>query len=318
MKLSDLIKYRNDIAAIPYGKLAQEISAQASRIKEQLLSVSVDSDLEIELLMQSLGGLTSSSSQVSFQLNLFIQRLQKYIDQVEKLHITESEKIYQASLTDPDDYVLDKTKRFEETLSNGVQELFESRIKMYTSWRYPGMQLRPAAGTWTKHMIDCDPLYLVDFSEKLFEPIKKQFNTTYQKRLRYCTIDKNQFPCYNAFPKNQFGIIVANYFFNQTTTNAIKQHLKELWGLLRPGGVIIFTYNNCDLEQSVVKFENGYDCYCPARAIIPMVRNIGFELLAEFNESGVMQWIEIARPGQIQSIRGGQSLAKIMNKPEKT
>ena len=318
MKLSDLIKYRNDIAAMPYQQLSVQITEQSALMKQQLLSLAVDIEEDLDILLQNLDGLTASGSQVAYQLKLFNLRLNSYVEQFEKSYFDQSQNIYQMTFNDSDEYVLDKACQYQQQFGQEVCDLIASRIKLYSSWKTPGLHLRPAAGTWVKHMIDLDPLYLADHSEFLLSKTMCQFNPSYQKRLRQVVFDPFNSPKFSTVPRNQIGLIVAIGYFNQMSLDAIQHYLEEFWQLLRPGGVVIFTYNNCDFPECVLKFENKYDCYTPGRLVKQCCEAIGFDVVGEFNTAGVAHWLEVAKPGQISSIRGGQSLAKIMNKPEKT
>jgi hypothetical protein len=39
---------------------------------------------------------------------------------------------------------------------------------------------------------------------------------------------------------------------------------------------------------------------------------MGFEIIFEHSGQGNITWLELKKPGEIQSIRGGQALAKIV------
>ena len=52
--------------------------------------------------------------------------------------------------------------------------------------------------------------------------------------------------------------------------------------------------------------------YVPARKIKSYAEKIGFDILYHHRGAGDVVWLEIKKPGTIESIRGGQSLAKIV------
>jgi hypothetical protein len=53
-------------------------------------------------------------------------------------------------------------------------------------------------------------------------------------------------------------------------------------------------------------------CYTPGKTIKSYIDPMGFELTSEHVGNGDVAWLEIKKPGVIESIRGGQALAKIV------
>jgi hypothetical protein len=92
----------------------------------------------------------------------------------------------------------------------------------------------------------------------------------------------------------------------------VRQYLDSMFARLRPGGVAIFTYNDCDWAHGVALAEKSFMCYTPGREIQAHCNQIGFETLSVNRGQGDIAWMELRRPGEIESIRGGQSLAKII------
>jgi len=76
------------------------------------------------------------------------------------------------------------------------------------------------------------------------------------------------------------------------------------------------TYNNCNTEIGVGHAERGYMCYTPKKYIVQHAESVGFEFTFEHNGLGDLSWLEFVKPGKIESIRGGQTLAKIVAKTD--
>ncbi len=70
--------------------------------------------------------------------------------------------------------------------------------------------------------------------------------------------------------------------------------------------------HNCDRAQGVGLAERNFMCYTPERHICQHAESIGFESTFSHNGSGDLSWLEFKRPGEISSIRGGQTLAKVL------
>jgi hypothetical protein len=123
-------------------------------------------------------------------------------------------------------------------------------------------------------------------------------------------------PVLGKLPNNQFGAIFAYHYFNHKPMPIICKFLNEFYEKLRPGGSVIMTYNNCDLAHGVIRSEHVWMLYTPRRLIEQHAVSIGFELTEAYDGKGDVSWLEFRKPGDIASIRGGQTLAKVLVKPE--
>jgi SAM-dependent methyltransferase len=119
---------------------------------------------------------------------------------------------------------------------------------------------------------------------------------------------------FNQLPQEQFGFILAYNFFDNLSMNYIQKMLKECVDLLKPGGKMIFTFNDCDLPHNIDLVERGYKYYTPGRLVKHYLENTGFTVLKHFCESYGIAWFEIEKPGKLESIKGGQVLAKVHQK----
>jgi SAM-dependent methyltransferase len=104
--------------------------------------------------------------------------------------------------------------------------------------------------------------------------------------------------------------VLITDFFDYKPLEIIKKYLLELLNVLRPGGVIMFTYNNCELPEAIKNVELRLSSYLPKRYIIPFIESIGYEVLYSNNKNNI-SWVEIKKEGTMTSLRGGQALAQI-------
>jgi hypothetical protein len=61
--------------------------------------------------------------------------------------------------------------------------------------------------------------------------------------------------------------------------------------------------------------ENHFACYTPGRLIRQYIKDTGYEITYEYQVQTETTWLEIKKPGVIDSLRGGQALASIFRKP---
>ena len=124
----------------------------------------------------------------------------------------------------------------------------------------------------------------------------------------------------HQLPHNQFGFILSWMVFNYTNFATIKHYLVRMIRLLRPGGHLLFSYNNCDLFESCLVAESGGMSYVSKRNLIKVCEEIGYEIV---NTTDVpnrdncvkfISWIEIKKPGKLATAKRRQVLGAIHQK----
>ena len=75
------------------------------------------------------------------------------------------------------------------------------------------------------------------------------------------------------------------------------------------------TFNDCDRYQAMQAVEQGITGYTPGSLVRAWATYLGFEEIYCHETGAPSVWIEFRKPGQLFSVRGGQSLAKILSKP---
>ena len=167
--------------------------------------------------------------------------------------------------------------------------------------------------TFIEDMVPMDPLYLVDHDRELINVAVSPFTQEYQRRLRpYVINDWKDTEIFTALPSNQFGLVFAYNYFNWKPIEMIEKFLTEIYQKLRPGGALVFTYNECDKWQGVGAVENAWMCYTPGSRIQTIARNLGYKIIEQCTGAGDIAWFEMHKPGEVRSLRGGQVLAKVI------
>ncbi len=201
----------------------------------------------------------------------------------------------------------------ELVIDNDTRQYLKGRIEKYVAWSIPGLQLAPGYGDLTDCMVSLDPLYLVDYYDQLIQPVRIKYPEAYQYRLRSYTIPKyfKGRKSLTQLPQNQFGFILAYNFFDLLPLEGIEEILKECFDLLRPGGTILFTFNDCDQSHNVHFVEINHRFYTPARLVKKILNSLGFKILNHHYESYGIAWFEASKPGDLVAVRSSQALAKV-------
>lgn len=312
MKLSEIVAYINLLDSVSTDIECEE----AVRKLDSLLHIVVNHAMQLgrtsHELTEDFKSVTTSLSNFTNTVADLRAKLQKELETQEPEYLRESQRWFDHEQPfETTDYILQRRLAIDGDSNIALR----SRLRSLADWRLPGLIFRPGLETFVEDLVPMDPLYLVDQEQDLLDPSVKQFTPEYQRRLREYTIDDRKAGRYlDILPDNQFGLIFAYNYFNYKPLHVIKQYLGELFYKLRPGGSVIMTYNNCDRAQGVGLAEHNFMCYTPKNHILSYTDRIGFELLADNDCEGDLSWLELKRPGEITSLRGGQTLARIVVK----
>jgi SAM-dependent methyltransferase len=312
MKLSELIAYQNQLDAMSVDPIRQAADSEIEKItylvKNQNIQI-LDFTKQLQLKHQSI-------QQAFLDMNLDLQQLKlqlkQLIETTEKPWFAESYKLYeQGMIHETTEYILNR----RPNISAETEQFYRTRVVRYNGWKHPAMIIRPGSETYINELLGTDPLYLVDESHELLVPAMNLFNETYQQRLRpYIINERQDQDILGKLPDGQFGFVLAYNFFNFRPFEVFKRYLVEIFQKLRPGGVLAMTFNDCDRAKGVMLVEQHFCCYTPGYLVRELAQRLGYEIVFSWTDDGPSTWLELKKPGEFTSLRGGQALAKIISK----
>jgi hypothetical protein len=310
MKLSDTVARLNLLDSLD---VASECDIAMAKLKHISYTVTEQCNQYItnQEITATYNHIQDNIAKFSAQVEGLKEELRSEIVQLEQEYLVSSLNVYQDMQHDTPEYILNRRMR----INDDDDIVLRTRLKNLTDWRIPGMILRPGLENYIEDMVPLDPLYVVDHDPELMRPAIGKFTPEYQRRLREYVIDDwAEGPILHKLPNNQFGTIFAYHYFNHKPMPTICKFLDEFYQKLRPGGSVIMTYNNCDLANGVIRAEHAWMLYTPRRLIERHAMSLGFELTTAYDGKGDVSWLEFRKPGDLVSLRGGQTLAKILAK----
>jgi hypothetical protein len=312
MKLSQVIAYLNWLERPDmdpaYGNITDKLDDILHAVKTRDVQYhSTTSELD-----ERLSDVKHSISRFDQSLQTLKQHLRNDVDRMAPEYYAESRKRYEHEMCfETVEHLINRKLPIEFD----DQESLRNTIKNYTDWRLPGMVLGARQEMLVEDMVPMDPLYLVDHDRELIKVAMSPFTKEYQNRLRpYVINDWKDTEIFTALPNNQFGLVFAYNYFNWKPIEMIEKFLTEIYQKLRPGGALVFTYNECDKWHGVGAVEHAWMCYTPGSRIQTIARNLGYKIIEQHIGTGDIAWFEMRRPGEIQSLRGGQVLARVVRR----
>jgi len=314
MKLSEIVTYLNLLESLQVHEEASEATRKLAAVLHVITNHAVQVNTCSQDLEQDFAAVKTALGNFDATLTQIKQHLTQLLHQQEPAYLAESFRLFDQEMRhDSVSYTLNR--RLAIDAESDIALRF--RLKNLTDWRCPGMIIGPGTETFIEDLVPLDPLYVVDQHQELIAPSVQKFTVEYQRRLRqYVVNDHVPQSILNQLPDSQFGLIFAYNYFNYRPMEIICRYLQEIAAKLRPGGTFIMTYNNCDRAHGVGLAERSWMCYTPQRLIVAAAKSYGLEQVSAQDAPGDVSWLEFARPGDIETLRGGQSLAKIIAIPQ--
>jgi hypothetical protein len=312
MKLSDLINYQMELNAMSAISVGQRADIDLEKITHLVGHQSIQLAEHAKTLQSRHKEIQQTFDTFETTLNELKSELKQLIETTEKPWFAESYRLYeQEMIHESTEYILNR----RAAITAETEQFYCTRIMRYNSWHHPAMIIRPGCEAYINHLLASDPLYLVDESHDLLQPAISQFNEQYQQRLRtYAINERSGEEILGKLPDGQFGLVFAYNFFNFRPFEIIRTYLAEIYQKLRPGGVLAMTFNDCDRAKGVMLVEQHFCCYTPGYLVRELAQSLGYQIAFSWTDHGPTTWMELQKPGNFVSLRGGQALAKIIPK----
>jgi SAM-dependent methyltransferase len=115
-------------------------------------------------------------------------------------------------------------------------------------------------------------------------------------------------------PQGQMAFVFCWNFLNYRSLDTVKEYLKSVKEVLRPGGVFMFSYNNGDMYECAGYAEGHWMSYIPKSLLVPMCESLGYEVIHTQESRGdgtALSWIELKKHGELNTVKAHQVLGEI-------
>lgn len=309
-KLTELVKIRELLKA---EYVTCDITSGINNLENRISAIANETPLTD--MQTEINQLTGDFARLHLDLQFSQSRFDLIVDKINQQIQIEATRLftnnYELELR-VEEEALDIIRKVRVmNLSDSLQQEIHNRIQLNTNWKYPALEIGCRDGEWTKHIVASDPLYITDQYQDFLNSTTKDFTPEYQRRIRpYLVKDTN----FDALPQGQFGFVFCWNFLNYRSLDTIKEYLKSVKELLRPGGVFMFSYNNGDITESAGYAEGFWMTYMPKSMLIPMCESLGFEVYHDRDVQGegtTVSWIELRKHGKLETVKAHQVLGEI-------
>jgi hypothetical protein len=256
MKLSQVVAYLNWLERPDMDPAYGNITDKLDDIVHAVKNRDVQYHSTTAEIHERLADVKNSISKFDQSLHNLKQQLRNDVDRLAPEYYAESWKRYEQEMCfETVEHLINRKLPIEFN----DHESLRNTIKNYTDWRLPGMIIGARQDVLVEDMVPMDPLYLVDHNRDLIDVAMNPFTKEYKNRLRpYVINDWKDTEIFTALPSNQFGLVFAYNYFNWKPIEMIEKFLIEIYQKLRPGGALVFTYNECDNWHGVGAVEHDW------------------------------------------------------------
>jgi hypothetical protein len=303
MLVSDLIKFRDTfITKVEQINLDQSFIDMSKVLHSVLME---NTSITLPSVEEKINQALAEFEEVHQHINAIRTPLITLVDEINQA----VDHLANEILINPEDELFKHYHTLDFIINEEVDRAVRSRIHHRADWHFPGMQLGCRNSEYTSELVANDPLYLCDLELQYIDNVSSQFNDLYNRRLRKYLISNHDL---SLLPHNQFGFILSWMLFNYTEITVVEKYLEQVIKILRPGGIIMFSYNNGDLYTSCQLSERGGMSWIPKRQLVKLVTKLGYEIvnsvdLPNNDEVSHISWIEIKKPGQLSTIKRSQA-----------
>jgi hypothetical protein len=312
MKLSDLVAYKIQLDNLSVRSAQREVELGLGKITHLVGTQPIQLSNFKQQLDTQYNAINQHIDQFEIQLNELKKSVKLQIELEEKYWFQESYRLYDQEMrNDSAEHILNR----RPVLDVETENLLRVRVQNYVDWQHPGMVIQPGLEKFVEDMVGYDPLYLVAQQHNLLVPSFDRFPEEYQRRLRLYTVrEELDSEILEKIPNDQIGLCLVYNFFEFKPFEIVRKYLTEIYQKLKPGGTLIMTFNDCDRDKAVKLAEQRYACYTPGTMIQQFAATVGYNQIFSWNNNGPTTWLELRKPGALTSLRGGQTLAKIVHK----
>ena len=315
--LAILVEHKNNLKRIiPKLSIDEVVYSKTQLIK------SLTSNFDLTEYHEHIDRIRSTYTDINQKNKEIIANIEEIINSIDN----NISKILESKAAITNDTAKEHVMRSQLIVNETIKTIFNNKISMLSQVKYPGLQINSKFfsadscddNDWINYMVASDPLYLLGPSFTNLEKSLLSYPEVYQKRVRlYDLNDKRDL---SILPQAQFNLIFCWDFFNYLSIETIDLYLHQLMRLLRPGGTLLFTYNNCDLVDSAKLVDQGGASWVTPLLLEKIYSYHKFELADsddimsdDINISHV-SWVELKRPGDLNTSKIVQSTGLIRRK----
>ena len=168
-------------------------------------------------------------------------------------------------------------KRAKPIIDNGLYRMIQTKIFQFSKTNlYNSLEIGPGTGMFSKEFRAWRLNFFLDVLPELEQKIRRRFNPSNQKHLRFYTTKFTE--CSNI-PTSSCNFVFSWDTFVFFTQAHIKQYLKDIKRVLIDGGYVFIQYADCHYDIDLNFAKRGYWNYNTKTAMTKIIEDEGYEIV---------------------------------------
>ena len=154
------------------------------------------------------------------------------------------------------------------------------------------------------------PIYVVDRWLDTSVRIQDLVTPQQERKIRIYDLDRLM-----HVPTHCMAMIISKNHFTHCSDSVFNKELPYLANALRPGGILGFNFNDCEVSGCASMFENGMRSFQEGSNIKQILEDNGLKITKHlYLDSAKTVWLEAVKPGDLTSIKRSEALGIITPK----
>jgi hypothetical protein len=179
-----------------------------------------------------------------------------------------------------------------------------------SAWQHPIMLWQMDGYDRLESTFGYYPIYVVDRWMDTSMRIRDMVTTQQERKIRIYDLDR-----LTHVPRDCMAMIISKNHFTHSSDQVFTKELAYLAKALRPGGILGFNYNDCEISGCAGMFENGLRSLQEGTNIRNLLEEQGLKVIKHrYLDVPKTVWVEAIKPGQLDSIKRSEMLGIITPK----
>jgi hypothetical protein len=181
-----------------------------------------------------------------------------------------------------------------------------------SAWQHPIMLWQMDRYDRLESTFGYYPIYVVDRWLNTSVRIRDLVTPQQERKIRIYDLDRLM-----HVPTGCMAMIISKNHFTHSSNQVFAKEIPYLAKALRPGGILGFNYNDCEISGCASMFENGLRSFQEATSIRQLLEDQGLKVIKhKYIDSAKTVWIEAIKPGDLTSIKRSEALGIITPKQD--